>query len=161
MRDNFGESLKLRRRKAGLTQEQLADKLEVTPKTVIAWEKGHVAPHGANLARLNQILQEKVTSESNMNTTSQELLFRQTLDVLETIMAQNSRTLDQSEAHAKRYEAMAEGRIAGLEQDKVDLRKDKSDLYAKNSTLENRLVEQNTQLMQLLAAHMKAANNAQ
>lgn len=154
MKENFSESLKARRRKAGLTQEQLADKLNLTPKTVIAWEKGHAEPHGQNLVRLNDVLQENVMSKSNMNTTSQELLFRQTLDVLETIMAQNSRTLDQSEAHVKRYEAMADGRINGLE-------KDKDRLNTTNDALSHQLVQQNSQLMQLLAAHMKATNNAQ
>lgn len=154
MEKNFGELIKTKRRKLGLTQEQLAEKLDVTAKTVIAWEKQKVAPHGTNLVRLNELLDEKVTPKGNMSTTPQEELFRQTLDVLDTIMAQNSRTLDQSEAHAMRYEKMADGRINGLEKDKVDLN-------TKNDTLSNQLVQQNTQLMQLLAAHMKASNNAQ
>lgn len=153
MEKNFGTSLVAKRKRAGFSQKQLADKLGVTTKTVIDWEKGRVIPHGANSTKLHDVLNEKVTTKGNMNTPPEEELFRKMLQVLEATVTQNGRTLDQTESQMKKYEAMADGRIIGLE-------KDKDRLNATNDALSHQLVEQNHKLLELLSTHIKPANKA-
>lgn len=44
MPNNFGENIKKLRKNQGLTQEQLADKLGVSPQAISKWENGHNMP---------------------------------------------------------------------------------------------------------------------
>jgi transcriptional regulator with XRE-family HTH domain len=44
------------RRRAGLTQQQVADEVGVHSRTVMAWEKGHRAPAVPSFAALTQLL---------------------------------------------------------------------------------------------------------
>ena len=39
---NIGEKLKLRRKKAGFTQEQVAEKMNITRQTLSNWEVGKI-----------------------------------------------------------------------------------------------------------------------
>jgi transcriptional regulator with XRE-family HTH domain len=48
--------LKRYRRDAGLTQQDIADRLPVTQQTIHQWESGRTTPRGANLNRLAKVL---------------------------------------------------------------------------------------------------------
>ena len=52
----FGENLARLRKKAGLSQEELAGKLNLTRQTVSKWETGQSEPDLASLNRLCQLL---------------------------------------------------------------------------------------------------------
>jgi len=49
------KNLKKERKKAGLTQTQLAAKVGVSPSTIFRWEKGKNIPHPERLKKLNRI----------------------------------------------------------------------------------------------------------
>ncbi len=51
-----GQTIKQLRRKAGLTQNQLADKMFVTTDSVKKWEAGLRNPNKNRLPRLNTVL---------------------------------------------------------------------------------------------------------
>jgi DNA-binding XRE family transcriptional regulator len=53
-------NLMLVRRKAGMTQEQLADKLHVSRMSVIRWEKGNAYPSIATLLKLSEMFEVSV-----------------------------------------------------------------------------------------------------
>ena len=55
MKLNFNENLVRYRKRAGLTQQQLAQKLSITPQAVSKWEKGSY-PDCELLPKLSQIL---------------------------------------------------------------------------------------------------------
>lgn len=50
-----GRRVKAARALTGLTQERLADVLQVTPVTVVNWEKGRTQPRGDLLVRLSRL----------------------------------------------------------------------------------------------------------
>ncbi|MBA7523034.1 hypothetical protein ES705_15157 [subsurface metagenome] len=50
------KDLRKLREKAGLTQPQLAAKLDVHPATIHRWEKGEHVPHRWLLERLSEVL---------------------------------------------------------------------------------------------------------
>lgn len=52
----FGRRLRLARKAAGLSQEGLAEKLDVSTTTVINWEKGHNSPEFARFQPLAALL---------------------------------------------------------------------------------------------------------
>lgn len=54
--NNFGERLKNLRKAAGITQQELADKLNVHPQTVSKWERGITEPDIAQLGELASTL---------------------------------------------------------------------------------------------------------
>jgi len=54
------ENLMLVRRKAGMTQEQLADELHVSRMSVIRWEKGNAYPSIATLLKLSEMFEVSV-----------------------------------------------------------------------------------------------------
>ena len=56
MPDNFGERLKKLRKKAGLTQEELAEKAGVSNITISQWENGIYAPTMTRIKALAQAL---------------------------------------------------------------------------------------------------------
>ncbi len=49
------EQIKELRKKFGLTQTQLAKKLDVHPLTVSRWERGEIHPHSAMLKKLHRL----------------------------------------------------------------------------------------------------------
>jgi repressor LexA len=49
---HFSEALKLHRKRAGLSQKGLADRLELTQKAVSFWELGEKEPSLSNLEKL-------------------------------------------------------------------------------------------------------------
>lgn len=53
--DNFQISLAAARVNAGLTQEQVADKMKVNKVTILNWEKGKVCPSFSDLYMLADI----------------------------------------------------------------------------------------------------------
>jgi transcriptional regulator with XRE-family HTH domain len=55
-RPSFGERLALARQQAGLTQQQLADKLDVTQRVITYWEREPVALRAEQLAALADAL---------------------------------------------------------------------------------------------------------
>ncbi len=58
MRNNFKENLRFLRLNSGLTQKQLAEKLNVDQRTVSAWEKGVSEPDFETLDKLCEIFKE-------------------------------------------------------------------------------------------------------
>ena len=52
---NIGEKLKLRRKKAGFTQEQVAEKMHITRQTLSNWEVGKNYPDIDSIITLSQI----------------------------------------------------------------------------------------------------------
>lgn len=58
MEIRFTENLKCLRKTAGLSQKQLAEKLDVDQRTVSAWENGICEPSLQVLVRLCEIFEE-------------------------------------------------------------------------------------------------------
>ena len=54
---SFGKTLKALRKKSGLTQEELADKINVTTKTLQRWEYGYSLPNAEYVKKLAEALQ--------------------------------------------------------------------------------------------------------
>ena len=54
---SFGESLERIRKERGLTQSQLATKLDVNQSLVAKWESGKVQPRSSTLDRLASVLE--------------------------------------------------------------------------------------------------------
>ncbi|MBO1005932.1 helix-turn-helix domain-containing protein [Pseudogracilibacillus auburnensis] len=54
---NIGEKLKIRRKKAGFTQEQIADKMNITRQTLSNWEVGKNYPDIDSIIMLSRIYQ--------------------------------------------------------------------------------------------------------
>lgn len=54
---SLGERIKALRRRAGLSQEQVAEQVGVSRQAVAKWEAGHSAPSTENLRKLAQVLQ--------------------------------------------------------------------------------------------------------
>ncbi len=52
---SLGEKLNALRRRAGLSQEQLADRLGVTRQSVSKWESGQAAPELGKLVALSEL----------------------------------------------------------------------------------------------------------
>lgn len=63
MPDNFGERLKKLRKKAGLTQEELAEKAGVSNITISQWENGVYAP---TMTRIKALAQALNVSEADL-----------------------------------------------------------------------------------------------
>ena len=57
----FGENLKTLRRNKGITQEELAARLNVVRQTVSKWEKGQSVPDSEMLVRLAEIFEVPVS----------------------------------------------------------------------------------------------------
>ena len=60
MNNTFAEKLKQLRTKAGLSQQQLADKLHVDRSTIAKWENGSRQPDAAMISRLSERLNTDV-----------------------------------------------------------------------------------------------------
>lgn len=56
VKDGLGERIRRARVKAGLTQQQLADKLGLTRPTITQWETGATTPHAKKLEELAKAL---------------------------------------------------------------------------------------------------------
>ena len=76
---NFGEKLTNYRKKAGLSQEALGEKLNVTRQTVSKWELGQTAPGMDDLSRMSELFNvsvDELTNDSeittNVNTTIED-----------------------------------------------------------------------------------------
>ena len=57
----FGENLKTLRKNKGITQEELAARLNVVRQTVSKWEKGQSVPDAEMLAKLAEIFEVPVS----------------------------------------------------------------------------------------------------
>lgn len=53
---NFSDKLQILRKNKGLTQEELADKLNVSRAAVAKWEAGQSYPDIANLIQLSEMM---------------------------------------------------------------------------------------------------------
>jgi transcriptional regulator with XRE-family HTH domain len=53
----IGDKIRSLRRAAGLTQEELAERMNVSPQAVSKWENGHCLPETALLPKLSQLLE--------------------------------------------------------------------------------------------------------
>ena len=80
----FSEKLQLIRKSKGLTQEELAEKLEVSRQAVAKWESGQVYPDINNLIQISNLFNVTVdylvkdqacivSCVENLNQTSQNL----------------------------------------------------------------------------------------
>lgn len=56
----FGDNLKKARKEKGLSQEALAEKINVVRQTISKWEKGLSIPEGDMLIKLSQVLEVSV-----------------------------------------------------------------------------------------------------
>ncbi len=52
---NIGERIALCRKKAGMSQESLANELQISRQAVSRWERGEAVPDTENIIRLNRI----------------------------------------------------------------------------------------------------------
>lgn len=52
----FSEKLQLLRKNKGLTQEEMAEKLDVSRQAVAKWESGQVYPDISNLIQISNLL---------------------------------------------------------------------------------------------------------
>ena len=60
IRESFGYAVKVRREGLGLTQEDLAERLDVATKTISRFERGATLPSLVTLQRLGQMLKAPV-----------------------------------------------------------------------------------------------------
>lgn len=68
---NLGENIKKARKAAGVTQKELAERLQVYQKDISRWENNELVPSAINLARIcrelnasaDKILELKMTKE--------------------------------------------------------------------------------------------------
>lgn len=58
----FGDKIRQAREKLGLTQQEVADHFGISREAVQQWEKNKARPRGAKLAKLAEVLQEKLQS---------------------------------------------------------------------------------------------------
>ena len=58
----FNENLKYLRKQAGLTQEQLAEKLDVSRQAITKWESGQSLPDIENLKEISYIFSVSIDS---------------------------------------------------------------------------------------------------
>ncbi|MDE6047819.1 MAG: helix-turn-helix domain-containing protein, partial [Anaeroplasmataceae bacterium] len=69
---SLGKRIQDARKKINITQEQLADSLEVTRQSVSRWESDIVYPDMANLVKLSNILEVSIDyllkNETNLDT---------------------------------------------------------------------------------------------
>ncbi|MGC6769570.1 helix-turn-helix domain-containing protein [Enterococcus sp. LJL51] len=74
----FAENLKSIRKKKGLTQSQLAEKIGLTKQSIINYEKGHTFPTGNRLSKILEVLEipaEQLIGSDNVQSHSElELL---------------------------------------------------------------------------------------
>lgn len=68
MKVTLGENIKIMRRKCGFTQEELAQRLAVTPQAVSKWENGNGTPDISQLIPLSQIF--GITTDSLLGVVS-------------------------------------------------------------------------------------------
>ena len=54
----FSEKLQLLRKNKGLTQEEMAEKLDVSRQAVAKWESGQVYPDISNLIQISNLLND-------------------------------------------------------------------------------------------------------
>jgi len=71
---NFNESLKMHRLRIGMTQFELADKLDVSPATISKYEVGRVFPDIYTLIKLSKIFNVSTDELLGLAETSQENL---------------------------------------------------------------------------------------
>lgn len=57
----FGERLKLFRKRKGISQEELADRLHVVRQTVSKWEQGTSVPDASMLVKISELLDVSVS----------------------------------------------------------------------------------------------------
>lgn len=85
-KEAFGARIANARERQGLSQEELADRIHVSSRAVIRWEKGENVPHGENLRELAQALHleipDLVIGPDNPNNPN----IRQRLDRIETML---------------------------------------------------------------------------
>lgn len=68
---NLGENIKKARKAAGVTQKELAERLQVYQKDISRWENNELVPSAINLAKIcrelnasaDEILELKMTKE--------------------------------------------------------------------------------------------------
>lgn len=53
---NLGENIKIARRRAGVTQKELAERLQVYQKDISRWENNVLVPNAITLARICRVL---------------------------------------------------------------------------------------------------------
>ncbi|MFJ7700039.1 helix-turn-helix domain-containing protein [Lysinibacillus fusiformis] len=56
MSDIIGSRIKELRKNAHYTQQQLADKISVSPQVISNWERGYTEPSADDIARLSEVL---------------------------------------------------------------------------------------------------------
>ena len=91
----LSENIKMIRKNKGLSQEELAVKINVVRQTVSKWEKGHSVPDAEMLVRLAEVLQVSVNELLGVNCNSdadRASLVSQLIEINEQLAIKNRRT---------------------------------------------------------------------
>jgi len=106
MENEFGSIVQRYRERAGLTQDELATRLDVTQQTVGKWESGKAYPRPGVFAKLNNVLQ--IPAAEIMD------LYGQSKGARSPIGTHSDLTIKQMEWFRKRHMEMEEDAAAGI-----------------------------------------------
>ena len=70
--NKFGETLATVRKAAGMTQDELADRIHVARNTISGWEHGRTVPSVERLRELSKVLNHDFLSDDNAALPDQE-----------------------------------------------------------------------------------------
>lgn len=89
----FSENLKKIRKEKGISQEELATRLNVVRQTISKWEKGLSVPDAERLIKLSEILETSVGTllGDTMEAAADKNVISQQLEQLNTQLAEKSR----------------------------------------------------------------------
>lgn len=89
----FSENLKKTRKEKGISQEELATRLNVVRQTISKWEKGLSVPDAERLIKLSEILETSVGTllGDTMEAAADKNVISQQLEQLNTQLAEKSR----------------------------------------------------------------------
>lgn len=114
----FNDNLKIQRKKAGLTQEELATELNVVRQTISKWEKGLSVPDSISLEKMSEIFEVSIenlldsTKNADTNLNQKDIL--QQLAIFNEKNAEKQRTKNLFKKRCKRLGIVVIGIIVVL-----------------------------------------------
>ncbi len=88
----LGENIKKLRLANGISQESLANQLNVVRQTVSKWEKGISAPDAEMLPQLARILNTTIDELLGIETTSHQIIHQELIRISEQLAKKSRRT---------------------------------------------------------------------